>query len=992
MKYSLFIPLMLILLLISVSAVHADRMTRDLSVQDWGLYRDYNARWIDDEIYPPPADITKLQVNPPTCGWEGLKSSFERTVHLPATVEQYFWGDNGAIDGIAGDWRGVSWWVTYIDGSAALSGKKVFLQFESVHLRAEVFVNRTLVGYDVVGHTPFEVDITDAIKTGINNEIAVRVTDPGGSFDYNDLNGTRWGSNIIPTSHGIGGIQGRVSLVAVDPVSISDIYVKNKPSPKDVDVIIRMRNITGISQSGNFTVTVYPWKHPETVIWEKKFRQNLEPKESEHVFSVKAPRAELWDIDHPNLYTVEVSFTSPDGKIHDTLTQRFGFRWFTIGEKDGDQRFYLNGRRIVQINAYSWSFWPVNGIYPTREMAEKEMNIAKKLGYNMMSVHTAIPYPLDLDAADEAGLLFYSEPGGYYRRNNEEKTALRSTLGREKFLRMVQRDRSHPSLVIYNMGWNYYDKPEESDIKDMITAHTMDPTRIITFRQGIPRGIPKVDARKLFMKPDDFTQYHTGFFEECLSVNSQGYEDSYYKNPSEYYLHSDTRDEIVYWGEDGNLGSPPRLQLIRDYYNQRKEPLGWQGLSNLEWFKAYDEFLTSSGFRAFFPCVDSLTVSLGNVRYYHHGRILENIRIGNVADNYTIIGWGSSQQYNHNGMVDVFRNPVGNPEIFSRYCRPLYIAVKLREKVVPVKSKVIADFFIVNELDLKGPHNLAITVEQNGRTVGFEQKVRVKINGGEEYGQLLAENVEITLDGAPGYYTVKAQLTDNKGAVRAEGSDDVFTAGLSREISSSGGAVVDSTGIINDFLKRTWNVTLQQFNPKASDPSYIIIGKGKYQINDIMDRVANGATAIVIEDADKFAELVSEGFYEAVEYRGRFPMKNPSVGGNFVAGKHELLEGLPQVQAFNWEYQVFYRYDQDIFALRLFETKPIVAAVYGHKKEIGTAVCIVPFGRGRIILSTLCIVPYLKAEIPQAVVAQRLLNNYIEYASKVHKSPAHDVP
>jgi len=161
----------------------ADRTVIDISNNDWGLFRDFDAGWIDDDIYMPPVDVTEIPYNPPSCGWDALQDRSEKTVHLPATVEEHFWGDNGNTESVASDWRGVSWWVTTVHAGSELRGKRVFLDFESVHLRAEIFVNRTLAGYDVIGHTPFSVDVTDAIIPGGENEIAVRITDPLGNFN-----------------------------------------------------------------------------------------------------------------------------------------------------------------------------------------------------------------------------------------------------------------------------------------------------------------------------------------------------------------------------------------------------------------------------------------------------------------------------------------------------------------------------------------------------------------------------------------------------------------------------------------------------------------------------------------------------------------------------------------------------------------------------------------------------------------------------------------
>ena len=54
------------------------------------------------------------------------------------------------------------------------------------------------------------------------------------------------------------------------------------------------------------------------------------------------PDAKLWDLDQPNLYTLEVTARSRDDNFHDAYTQRFGFREFWINGRD----FYLNGTKL----------------------------------------------------------------------------------------------------------------------------------------------------------------------------------------------------------------------------------------------------------------------------------------------------------------------------------------------------------------------------------------------------------------------------------------------------------------------------------------------------------------------------------------------------------------------------------------------------------------------------------------------------------------------
>ena len=86
------------------------------------------------------------------------------------------------------------------------------------------------MGYDVIGGTPFEANLTGKVKPGQECQLAVRITDPGGNFDWRDSSPFSWGTNNIPMSHGFGGITGPVKLVATDPVFVDDIYVQNTPA------------------------------------------------------------------------------------------------------------------------------------------------------------------------------------------------------------------------------------------------------------------------------------------------------------------------------------------------------------------------------------------------------------------------------------------------------------------------------------------------------------------------------------------------------------------------------------------------------------------------------------------------------------------------------------------------------------------------------------------------------------------------------------------
>jgi hypothetical protein len=571
------------------------------------LWHDKEANWQQDELFFPTPDISRLPVNPPTGGWEVLNAA-GKDVAVPGTVEEYL----QEVAGPEGDLTGVSWWYRTVAIPASSSPRRIILRFDSVRMRAEVYVNSRLVGYDLVGNTPFVVDLTGAVRPGDTIRLAVRVTDPGGNFDWRDGNTIKWGNVQVPGSHGFGGITGRVGLISSDPVYVDDVYVQNTPAVTGVNAEISVHNSTASEVRRNIEVRVVERRHPSAEIFRQIIKARLKPGVNVIPVKVSAPKAKLWDTENPNLYVFEVSLKK-GVQLTDVERQSFGFRWFEptgIGE---DAVFRLNRNRIVLRTAISWGYWPVNGIFPTPELAEKQIRVAKEMGLNMLNFHRAIGQPVVLEKADELGLLYYEEPGNY-RSAGDDPFA--QSLVREKLLRMVRRDRNHPSLVVYNMI-NEMGQATESIVKkherDMRDAHALDPSRTITRTSAWATGKDVEDPFKMHMRPFDDRVYLNGWYDYHHAGGPAVWDQSLYRSPRKYYNLSDNVREIVFWGEEGAISTPPRLEMIKEALSASPKK-GWDGQVYLEWFKAFDDFLKRKDLRTVFPSVDALTSAAGKRR------------------------------------------------------------------------------------------------------------------------------------------------------------------------------------------------------------------------------------------------------------------------------------------------------------------------------------------------------------------------------------------
>ena len=403
----------------------------------------------------------------------------------------------------------------------------------------------------------------------------------------------------------------------------------------------------------------------------------------------------------------------------DYAQQTFGFRWFAPEGFGSNAVFRLNGKRIVLRTAISWGFWPINGIFPTLELAERQIRAAKEYGLNMLNFHRCIGQPEVLDDADKIGLLYYEEPGAYKSADG----SFGETMMREKVLRMIKRDRSHPSLVIYSfINERSASQPfQPRERADMLAAHALDPSRTLTLSSSWAKQADAQEDIKAHLRPFDDEIHFTGWFDNHHAGGPEVWRQNLYQSPDKYYNRTTNRNEIVYWGEEGAISSPPRLEKIKAALDASPVK-GWDGGLYLDWYQRFDDFLTRKNLRGAFPTVDAFTTAMGDVSLYHQGRKIETMRATDVADGYAINGWEAESIENHSGIVDCWRNPKGDPAILAYYNQPLYIAVKARSQFTQIPGTVTMDFYGINEKNLHGAHTLKIVARNPGGGRSFFQR------------------------------------------------------------------------------------------------------------------------------------------------------------------------------------------------------------------------------------------------------------------------------
>ncbi len=703
----------------------------------WRLWPDQNAEWQNDTIYlPEDLNLASMPVNSPTGGWDALSATQGIPVTLPCTVEQYFWGLQGlrpyhdeyrfetADDEVKnGAYYGVSWWWRNLNIPASFAGKRIFLHIRAARQRAEVYLNRQLVGYSVLEELPFECDVTAAARSGAANQLAIRITNPGGRLDWVDGGRITWGNATFQKSHGFGGLDRALTLSAHGPARIRDSWVLNTPEPRRVTAHAEIENTGPDAGDGRLrfsvvdVVTNRQLAHTEIPA---PLNQNQTATFQTELF---CPSAQLWDLDSPHLYRMKAEWaTTPDsvtnGVAPANRTVDFGFRWFAPEGIGTNALFRLNGRRVRIYTAISWGYWALDGLFPTPELAEKEVMVAQQLHLNCLNFHRNLAKEEVLAIQDRRGLMRCLEPGGGYQAvgRADEPPTFAVRYMQAKIIGMIRAFRSHPSVVEYILQNEAHPDLANPNLERVLRLmHAADPSRTIVANDGFASRAPQA-----WMEPySDHLRTSAeggagGWWDDHQGQPSDVWQDAHYISANEFLYHSADRTEIVEWGEmKGAASIDDHAALIRQIMKHGGH--SYDLADHQEILAAYDKFVDKWGFRAAFPNNNDLFQSIGRRAYETWGQFLENIRICDVNDYAAISGWESTAIENHSGLVDNFRDFKSNPDPIRHSLLPVRPVAKQKALAAALGDKVAFDLFLLNDSNHPAPGTLTFSISEPGR-------------------------------------------------------------------------------------------------------------------------------------------------------------------------------------------------------------------------------------------------------------------------------------
>jgi beta-galactosidase len=393
---------------------------------------------------------------------------------------------------------GIGWYRKQFLLPVGTASKRVALQFDGVYQRSEVWINGKSMGMRPNGFISFTYDVTAYLNApGTVNHLAVRADN---SLQPN----CRWYTGS--------GIYRHTWLVITDPIHIAPWGTCVRASnilaeSADVEVTTTVVNEGERDADCDLLIEVI---NPDGNVVQRDSASHGIPRESETVFAqrVKVATPSLWSIDTPKLYTVRSTLRSR-GIDLDRETTTFGIRQI---EFDADKGFLLNGRHVKLNGVCIHGDGGCVGAAVPERVWERRLELLQQMGCNAIRLSHNPPAPELLDLLDRMGFLVMDEAFDEWRQPKGQTPLY----GYHKYFdewssrdiaAMIERDRNHPSIVIWSAGNEVPDQsdPHGSETLDglMTIIRGKDPTRPITVgcdqiaaepKQALPEFLEKLDV------------------------------------------------------------------------------------------------------------------------------------------------------------------------------------------------------------------------------------------------------------------------------------------------------------------------------------------------------------------------------------------------------------------------------------------------------------------------------------------------------------------
>ncbi len=328
------------------------------------------------------------------------------------------------------------------------NGRQIFVHFGGVSSAIYVWVNGERVGYSQGSKTPSEFNITKYLHEGVNT-LSVEVY--------------RWcdGSYLEGQDYWkISGIEREVYLFSIPKTHIRDFFVLG-----DLDdnyqngilkVSIHLKNYLS-KPSEEHQILLCLLDNNKRMIIETSVKKELviPPGEETIIYSEQSiNKPAKWNAEIPHLYSLVLSLIDSSGKTIEVVSCKVGFRKVEI--KDGQLLVNKVPILIKGVNRHEHD--PLTGRAISEEFMVKDIQLMKQFNINAVRTSHYPNNPKWYDLCDEYGIYLVDEANieshgiGYDPKETLGNNPEWKEAHLDRTIRMVERDKNHPSVIVWSLG------------------------------------------------------------------------------------------------------------------------------------------------------------------------------------------------------------------------------------------------------------------------------------------------------------------------------------------------------------------------------------------------------------------------------------------------------------------------------------------------------------------------------------------------------------
>ena len=354
-------------------------------------------------------------------------------------------------------------YVTYVDVTKDMLQQNLILHFGGVHSAFYVWINGQKVGYSQNSMTPAEFDVTGFMREG-RNKLAVEVYrwSDGSYLEDQDM----WR---------LSGIYRSVELWVRPLVHIADYKVQAIPnadySNAQVTADITLCNV-GTQKAKNIKAILNI--DGKSVQGQIKTLAAGDTMQISLTYNIESPR--LWSAEKPNLYPFSVELADRKGSTIEHFDYHLGVKKVEIvGEV-----FKINGQNVKLRGVNRHDHHPRTGRYVDDDTYVKDITLMKQANINFLRTSHYPDREYLYELCDRYGIYVMDEANqeshAFGLRNRQMGDNPDWTCAHvDRAVGLVQRDRNHPSVIIWSLGNEGGSGRNLKAMHDTIVA--LDPTR-----------------------------------------------------------------------------------------------------------------------------------------------------------------------------------------------------------------------------------------------------------------------------------------------------------------------------------------------------------------------------------------------------------------------------------------------------------------------------------------------------------------------------------